>query len=426
MKICLLTIMLLLAALTWSCSRSQKPQASVREAGHTEGATANDESGGKEKGVHKENEKPGDSETTSSVEMPFAMQKRLGVLVEPVASRPLAETLQLNGTVQAIENRVAHIRPLARGRLTEVLAKVGDRVHANQVLARFDNIEAGEVLSQYETARAEVGRLKAQQAAATRQLERSRRLVDIGAVSQRELEASQAEQQGLEEAIRAQQSTIDGLAARLHRFGVDERQPLASSVTSIRAPFSGLVLKVASSPGEVVDSTMDLFSVANLSSVYVQTQVYEKDLGRVRVGQPAVISVSAYPNERFPGRIVSLGGMIDPQTRTAPVRCEVDNSRGRLFVDMFATVELPTEESRITLAVSSDAIQQVDGKNAVFVQTAPDRFSVQPVQIGQQTASLVEITAGLKAGQKVVSKGAFQVKSALQAGALGEEEGEKK
>jgi cobalt-zinc-cadmium efflux system membrane fusion protein len=307
-----------------------------------------------------------------------------------------------------------------------VLVKVGDRVRANQVLARFDNIEAGEVLSQYETARAEVARLKAQQAAATRQFERSRRLVDIGAVSQRELEASQAEQQSLEEAIRAQQSTVQGLVARLRRFGVDEREPTASSVTSIAAPFSGLVLSVASAPGEVVDPTTELFSVANLSSVYVQTQVYEKDLGRVRVGQQAVVSVSAYPHERFPGRIASLGGMIDPQSRTAPVRCEVDNSQGRLFVDMFATVELPISDSRTTLALPTEAVQQLDGKNVVFVQTAPDRFSVQPVEIGEQTGSLVEISQGLKAGQPVVVKAAFQVKSTLQAASLGEEEGEKK
>lgn len=420
MRIRLLIVIVVLALTHSSCSQPSSPVATTSA---SDQGNKTDVQEGEEVQAQVGEE---ESEAAGTVEMAADMQKRLGVVVQPVAAERLAETLAVNGTVQAIDSRIGRVRPLARGRLTEVLVKVNDRVAAGQVLARFDNIEAGELSSQYAAARAELARVKVQQAVAARQAERSRRLVDIGAVSQRELEASQAEQQGLEEAIRAQQSTVDGLAARLRRFGIDEQETSASSVTTILAPFAGVVLRVTAAPGEVVDSTTELLSVADLSSVYVQAQVYEKDIGRVRIGQPAFVSVASYPGQRFNGRVASIGAFVDPQTRTVAVRCEVANPRGQLLVDMFATLELPTQDMRQGLAIPPEAVQRIDGRDIVFIQTSPSRFAVQPVALGYQNGRLVEITDGLQEGQPVVTKGAFQVKSAMFAGQLGEGEEDEK
>ncbi len=357
------------------------------------------------------------------VELSEETQRRIGVTVAPAEEAPLAVALQVTGSVQPIDSRVGRIRPLARGRVVDVIAKLGDRVSGGQALATFDNIEAGELASQYHTARSELARLRAQLATATQQAERNRKLFDIGAVPQKDSEASASEQRQLEESVRGQESTIAGMEERLRRFGItDLTAPDRPSITPIRAPFAGVVTKVSAGPGDVVDSSAELFSIADISRVYVQAQVYEQDLGRVQKNQTASIRVDAYPEERFSGRIVSISDVIDRTTRTAAVRCDVANPKALLKLDMFAIVELPTATEEKALVVPGDAVQLFEGKTVVFVRSGQTTFVVRPVERGRTAGPLTEIVRGLKAGEPIVTRGAFQVKSARQAKELGEKE----
>lgn len=358
-------------------------------------------------------------ESAGPVELSAAAQRRIRLSVATASVSPLAEVLRLTGTVQAIESHLAAVRPLAAGRITDVLAKVGDRVARSQTLARFDNVEAGDVGSQFNTAQAELARLRIQQAVTARQAERIRKLVGIGAVPQKELEAIEAERQEQQEAIRAQESTIAGLSARLRRFGVSD--PTASA-TTIQSPFAGVVTAVNTAPGAVVDSSSQLFSIADLSRVYVSGQVYEKDLGKIRVGQRADVLVASFPDVRFRGRVASISSALDPQTRTASIRVEVPNSGERLRIDMFATVELATSSQKEALTVPADAIQRVEGKPVVFVRLDATHFVVRPVELGRMVSNMAEITRGLKAGESVVAKGSFHLKSVLLGKELAEEE----
>jgi len=355
-----------------------------------------------------------------TVEIPPEAQQRSGIVVTAAASTPMTQHLQVTGTVQPIDSSIAHVRPPARGRLLEVLVRVGDRVTAGRVLAQLDNIEAGEISAQYNSARAELQKLKIQLAAQQRQVERNRRLAEIGAAPQKDYELSLAEQQGMEEGIRAQESTIAGLSARLRRFGISE-EGNAPSTTAIRAPFAGVIIHMAAAPGDVVESGAELFSLANLSTVYVQAQVYEKDLGQVRLGQPAFITLDSYPGEHFTGSVASIGDLIDTQTRTAAVRCQVANPSGRLKLDMLATVQFPTLTKRATLSVPSDAVQTVEGKSVVFIRISPSRFSIRQIETGITSEGRTQIVRGVRDGEPVVSKGAFAVKSVLLGKELGEE-----
>ena len=368
---------------------------------------------------------PGDKdEKPDATEIAADIQRRLGIVVSTVAEAPLSVPLQVAGTVQPNESRVSHVRPLARGRVEAVRVRIGDRVTLGQALAEFDNIEAGELATQYAAARAELVRLRAQLATATRQAERSSKLVEIGAVPQKEAEASQSERQQLEASVQAQQSTLAGMEARLRRYGLSE-SATDSAITTIRSPLAGVVTHVTAAPGEVVDSGSELFAIADISRVYVQAQVFEKDLGQIRIGQLAAIKVDAYPEERFTGTIVAIGDAIDPQTRTAAVRCDVANPKALLKLEMFATVELPTTTMRPALTVPADAVQNYEGKSVVFVRTSATQFSVRPVDVGRTVGATAEITRGIRAGDAVVTAGAFQVKSALMASELGEKDDDK-
>lgn len=363
-----------------------------------------------------------DEASKDHVEVAPDVQTRLGIVVTVVTAEPLAVSLRVTGSVQPIEGRLAHVRPLARGRILDVLAKVGDQVARGQALARFDNIEAGELATQREGARAELAKLRVQLGTATRQAERARRLAEIGAVPQRDYETSLGEQQQVEASIRAQDSAVAGLEQRLRRFGTSEAAADASSVATIASPLAGVLVRADVAPGDVVDGSTELFAVADISRVYVQAHVFEKDLGKVRQGQAATVTVDAYPDQRFPGRVAVVGGTVDPRTRTVPVRVEVANTNAQLKLDMFARIDLATDALQPGLAVRREAVQTLAGRQVVFVKSGDTDFMVRDVDTGRLSGLLIEITRGLTAGEVVVTNGAFRLKSALLAGTLADDD----
>jgi cobalt-zinc-cadmium efflux system membrane fusion protein len=355
------------------------------------------------------------------LQMSLSAQQHIGLQTAPAALTHMQEYLRATGTVQPIDSRVASVRPLARGRIVAVHAKVGDRVKAWQTLAVFDNIEAGELIAQLQSARAELEQRKARLAPARRQTERSRRLSDIGAGAEKDFESSQAEQQEIEANIRSQQAAINGLEVRLHRLGIANASARSSFLTALKAPFAGVVTKAQVSTGDFIDESREVFAIANLTQVWVQAEVYEKDLGRIRVGQNASITVDTYPNERFAGRVAYISDVLDPQTRTARVRCEVANGDLKLKTDMFASIELPTKFDKQAVTVPTSALQEVEGKSVVFVRRSQTQFEKREVEKGAIVNGQAEIVRGLKAGEPVITQGSFHLKSILAGGELGEE-----
>ena len=371
----------------------------------------------------KESAKPTEEEKHESklLQMTIPAQQHVGLRTTRAAVKELQEYLHVVGTVQPIDTRIGHVRPLTRGRVERVDVRVGDRVRAGQTLATFDNIEAGEVLAEYQGAVTELQRLKLQQASAQRIAERNHELSELGAIAKKNAELSQVEAQSARDSVRVQESVVAGLVSRLRRFGV-EHVNLTNPSTVIRAPFAGVVIKAQTAPGDVFDADRELFSIADLSHVWVQAEVYEQDLGRVKVGQPAVITVDTYPGEKFYGQVTYVGDILDPQTRTARVRCEVANPGVRLKLDMFAAIELPTHFSRRGLVVPASAIQDLNGNPVVFVRKTPTGFEVRPVKTGKTLEEETEIESGLREGEDVVSIGSFHLKSVALSGQIGEEE----
>jgi cobalt-zinc-cadmium efflux system membrane fusion protein len=348
-------------------------------------------------------------------------QKHFGLQVEPALLRELNEYLQVPGTVQPIDSHVNTVRPLARGRLHDVFVRVGDRVQKGQPLASYDNVEAGELSAQLAGARAELERLRVQERNLSRQTERARALAEIGAVPRKDFEQAGTEQQAAQQSIQAQESAINGIVTRLQRFGISPADFGKTPVTTIITPMAGVVTKLEASPGEVVEGSTALFTIADLSAVWVQAEVYEKDLGRVRVGQTAFVTVDTYANQQFTGKVTYISDFLDPRTRTARVRCEIPNPDVRLKLDMFANVNLPTTFRRRALAVPAGAIQEVGDKTVVFVRKTATEFEARQVSAGNTVRDLVEITNGLREGEPIVKAGAFHLKSILAGKDLGEE-----
>ena len=367
------------------------------------------------------------------VEVPEEALKNAQVEIAAVKSQVLPGTIEVTGAVAADESRVAHVRPLARGVVEKIAVSLGSRVSVGQTLLTYDNIELGQLVGDFLTERAALGQAQTDREVKRTTLERAEALIKIDAIARQELDVRRAQLRDAEASIASARARVSRVEEQLHRFGLTDADlealaPGASdaphrdaSHSTLRAPLSGVVTKFDVAAGEVVDPEKELFTVADLSTVWVLADVYEKDLARILRTGTVTITVDAYPERTFTGRVTHVSDLIDPTTRTAKVRCVVENRDGALKLDMFAKVALGTNETRQALTVPTEAVQQVENQPVVFVQQNATRFERLRVEIGRRSGDVVEVTQGLTPGQKVVGKGSFYLKTALLREQIGDE-----
>lgn len=366
------------------------------------------------------------------VEIDPATQATSGVQVAKAASQILPATLSVTGTVTPVESGVAHVRPLARGVIEQISVTLGARVKKGQALVTYDNIQLGELTSEYLTERSALRQSESDLEVKQRGLERAEALIKLEAISQQDLELRRAEVRNAQSTIASARARVTRVEEQLHRFGLSEADlsrltpeegssaHRTASHSVLRSPLDGVVTKFDVASGEVVEPDRELFTIADLSTVWVLADVYEKDLARLPRSGEAVITTDAYPDRRFAGSLTYVSDLIDPKTRTAKVRCVVDNRDNLLKLDMFASVTIPTNERRQAIVVPVAAVQQVDNQPVVFVRKTPSQFERRRVTVGQTAGGVVEILSGVRAGDEIVGSGSFYLKTALLRDRIGE------
>ncbi len=381
-----------------------------------------------------ESPKPADNGAPSAVvQISADSQKEVGITVEPAAVRSLQGFLSATGIVSEDPARVAHIRTLARGLIEKIYARLGDRVSAGAPLVEYDNIELGLAIGEYQGAQAELRRGLTDLEVKTKILDRSREMLKVGAVAQTTHDLREAEVKDAEAKVAGARATVSKIAEQIRRFGWTDAdlaklpaEQAASGHTAshsiLKAPFAGVVTSLHAVGSEVVEQGTELLAITDMSSVWVMADVYERDLSQVRTGQAVRVRVPSYPRETFTGKITYVADIIDPKTRTAKVRCLVENANGLLKLEMFATIEIPVEQTAAILAVPSSSIQQMDGRPVVFVRTSAAEFQRRDVETGGESQGFTEIRSGLKPGEPVVSRGSFTLKTAFLKHLIGEEE----
>jgi membrane fusion protein, heavy metal efflux system len=362
------------------------------------------------------------------------VQRKFGVQFASAEVRALGQVIQATGSVQANDSRMAHIRAIARGRIDSVYVRLGDRVREGQRLLTYDNVELGDAIGEYLSALAELQKATAETEVSQRALERARNLVDLGAVAKAEFQRREAEYKNALATVESHKAGAAKIEEKLHRFGmtdaeIEKLDPAKDleyhrerSHSTLTAPFTGVVTQFNAAPGETVGTEDEVMTVADLSTVWVQADVYEKDIHAVREGQQAEVVVASYPDRIFTGKITYVSDVLDPNTRTAKVRVEVPNPQNLLKLEMFATVRIPTATTRSALAISANAVQNVDGATVAFVKATGDRFEKRPLRLGQRFGEWVEVTEGLKAGDTIVTEGSFLLKSEAKKSELGHHE----
>lgn len=331
--------------------------------------------------------------------------------IELVTVKPSGgDELVANGTITYHANHVAVVAPRTESRLVSVRADLGQRVRAGAVIATLESPEVGQLRGEFERARAAME-------VAQKNFEREKRLFEQQISSQKELLAAESD-------FRTAEAEYLSARARLRALGATTGEGATYNLTT---PVAGTVVERNASPGQVVGRSDNLFTVADLRRVWINVDVYEGDLTRVRTGARATVVPTAAPGERFTGRVTYAGGVVDTTSRTFKVRVEVENPALRLRPGMFAQVRIEVVspgDTTGTLAVPEVAVQELDGKQVVFVAAdSSGEFVVRPVALGSRSADgMLRVTAGLQAGERVVAAGAFQLKSELTKASFGEEE----
>jgi membrane fusion protein, heavy metal efflux system len=324
------------------------------------------------------------------------------------SARAVEETVRtgitVTATIQANQDRVAHVAPRVPGRLLQVPAKLGDTVRAGQLLASVDSVELGEASAAYQQA-------SSQFVVASSEFERAEKLYGEQVVAQKEFLRARGE---YERARAAQAAALD----KLRLMGV-KPAAAATSTLPVTAPFAGTIIEKHAVIGELAQPDKPLFTLADLSTVWIEANLYEKDLARIRPGSEAVVTVSAYPEERFKGRLAYVSATVERESRTVKARIEVPNGDRRLKPDMFATAVVQTQERSRAIAVPTEAVVLVDNRSTVFVKDA-DGFEPRAVDLGDVVNDQQIVRAGLKAGDEVVVSGAYALKSRLLKSKIGE------
>lgn len=329
------------------------------------------------------------------------------------------DMLRVKGRIALADNRTWRVGVRTIGSVTAVFVGLGDLVRKGQVLARYHADEVRDSRAQYRAALSELERAKTAQAQAQRSRDRAQRLLELKAGSVQQLELAQQDLATAQAMVRKAQIEVDRGRDLLEddlKVPADpppNRKDETEDNVPIIAPADGYIIEKNVTPGKTVELSSVTFVIGDLSRIWMLASVRQEDLGRLRTGQSAVVTLPGQDAPRLPGKITNLGQQFDPDTRVMQVRIELANADGRLRPEMLANAEIPVGGGRPLLEVPSDAVQQVNGQDVVFVRTAPDHFAVRPVRVGETADGKTPVLDGIKAGDEVVFRGSFILKSQL-------------
>lgn len=346
-----------------------------------------------------------------------SQQAEGSIETQAVDLREEAQKLRVAGRIALADDRTARVGVRTVGLVMAVYAGLGDYVKKGQVLARYHADEVRDTRAQYRTAVAQLNRVQAGAALAERNYERAQTLLQLKAASVQQVEQARQDLMSAQTAVKAAQIEIDRTRDVLEDDLRVPADPQPGDETAdevpILAPTSGYIIEKNITPGKTVELSSETFVIADLSQVWMLASIRQENLGQLRVGQPATVTLPGDLGRTFSGKITNLGQEFDPATRVMQVRIVLANPDNRLRPEMLANAEIPVGERKGTLLVPSDAIQQIDGQDTVFVRIAADRFTVRPVRAGETAGGQTPILEGLKPGEEVVVRGSFILKSHL-------------
>lgn len=351
------------------------------------------------------------AEEENAIHLNEDMVRDLRISTATVGERPGAGEVTALGEVVADQSRYAEVAPPTAGQVVRVMVETNGAVSRGTPLAQLRSTELGR-------ARAELLSAEARRDLAGQALERKRTLAAERIVAVREVQEADA-------AHRAAEAEVRAATAAMQALGVSPADGQAgdSSLFVLRSPIAGRVLDRRAVLGQYAQPSAALFTIADLSSIWVMAQAFERDAVNVTAGSIAHVTVAALPGQEFDGKVALVGRQVDPGSRTVPVRIALGNPTGVLRPGMSASTRLEVMgRSRTILAVPAAALQRVGERWLAFIPKGEYEYEMRPVGRGRDLGNDVEVVSGLKAGETVVVEGAFLLKAEAEKRAGGGDE----
>lgn len=371
------------------------------------------------------------------------MVERAGVRTATVRRRPLLGTETYSATVEPTRTGAAVVASLVNGTVTRLLVDLGQSVRQGQALLEMVSPEAGQAKAEYRSALARLEQAKTRSNLAQTQVDlagaavqREKLLVAKGISalqSQQEAEARlagiRADRATARSDVGVAQAAAAAAASRLRAFGLGAgqlRQIAQGEDLDPRlfvvSPIAGRVIALQAQLGQAVALTAPLMTVGGLDRVYVQLLVPQARLAELNPGDLVRFMSEVAPGRTFVGRVLRQAQSLDPTTRNAEVRVEIANPGSVLKPGTLVQATVRTRLAGDAIVLPATALQQVKGKDVVFVKIGPNTFRARPVAVGQKTAEAAQILRGVAAGESVVTNGSFSIKAELLKASLQEEE----
>ena len=341
--------------------------------------------------------------TLSRRELEIAQAERQKAQAEVVAAQREVEAKK--ATLERAQQQLK----LAQLKLKREEEIANQNIYAQAAIQKAEK-EVKEAEKELSQRKAELEQARKRVEIAKAALEREQRIAEQNLLAQRELQEAQSEYEQAKAELLAAQNALRLLRVRA---GQSARIPII-------APINGRILERRVSLGQTVNANDVLFVILDLSSVWVDLRVFEKDVHAVKVGQKVTITTPAYPNRVFVGTVRYVGDVLDEKTRTLLVRCQIANPQRLLKPEMFVRAQIQIGK-RKALAIPVTAYHEDEGKAKVYVRKADNRFEEREVVLGTRSGSWVEVKAGLKEGELIVAEGAFLLKSEERKEEFGEE-----
>ena len=312
--------------------------------------------------------------------------------VATVHPQSVTDSLVLAARVEPDPTRVVHIYSQITGRLVELYVRPGQEVSKGQNIGLIQSSEISAARADYDKAKIEVAR-------SDRQLDRAKLLLQHEVMAQRDYD-------DLEAADQAAHAELTRTVQRIHMLGFSPDG--SSDSAALKAPISGAVLEIGSASGEMqrsLDNASPIATIANLDSVWILGDVFERDLNSVRAAQSVDVTFPAYPGETVRGKISNISDAMDPTSRTLKVRVVLPNPKHRFKPEMFANLSI-ARTTAPEFVLPTTAVVHDGTSSYVYLQTSPEKYERRQVTTGALRGKTVVVTSGLKDGDQIVVAGA--------------------
>lgn len=339
--------------------------------------------------------------------------KLIQLATAPATPGTVSPELVLNGEVKPDQVRVVEVLPRAAGIVREVQGQLGDAVKRGDTLA---------VIESSAIADAEATYLNAKSRAALAEI-RAAREADLW----RKRISAEQDYLAAKQAAAAAAVELQAAERKLALLGLDPKivgRRVANVLVRVPvvAPIDGTLIERRVAAGDQVTDATPLFRLADLDKVWVIASVFEKDMGKVALGQTATVSLAGYPDRRFQGTVTWISDVVDEKTRTLKIRVELENRDRALRPGSFARVSITPRAAASGLVIPASAVQHQKNDDIVFVDIGSGNFLRREVTIGARTRDKAEVLRGLKPGEQVVTEGSFALLSELEKGAFADQD----